>query len=34
MGKFNEKKFGSEFRNILRIIKIDNIFNVDRKKGK
>ena len=34
MGKFNEKKFGSEFKNILRIIKIENIFNVDRKKGK
>lgn len=34
MGKFKEKKFGSEFRNILRIIKIDNIFNVDRKKEK
>ena len=25
MGKFNEKKFGSEFKNILRIIKIENI---------
>jgi hypothetical protein len=34
MGKFKKKNFGSEFRNILRIIKIDNIFNVDRKKGK
>jgi len=26
MGKFNEKKFGSEFINILRIIKIERIF--------
>lgn len=34
MGKFKKKNFGSEFRNILRIIKIENIFNVDRKKGK
>ena len=34
MGKFKKKKFGSEFRNILRIIKIDNIFNVDRQKEK
>lgn len=34
MGKFKKKNFGSEFKNILRIIKIENIFNVDRKKGK
>ena len=34
MGKFKKKKFGSEFINILRIIKIERIFNVDRKKGK
>lgn len=34
MGKFKKKKFGSEFINILRIIKIEKIFNVDRKKGK
>ena len=26
MGKFKKKNFGSEFRNILRIIKIERIF--------
>ena len=31
MGKFKKKNFGSEFRNILRIIKIENIFNVEGK---
>ena len=31
MGKFKKKKFGSEFINILRIIKIENIFNVEGK---
>jgi len=34
MGKFKKKKFGSEFINILRIIKIERIFNVDRKESK
>jgi hypothetical protein len=34
MGKFKKKKFGSEFRNILRIIKIERIFNADRKERK
>ncbi len=34
MGKFKKKKFGSEFINILRIIKIEKIFNVDRKERK
>ncbi len=34
MGKFKKKKFGSEFINILRIIKIERIFNVDRKERK
>lgn len=34
MGKFKKKKFGSEFINILRIIKIEGIFNADRKERK
>ena len=34
MGKFKKKKFGSEFINILRIIKIERIFNVDGKERK
>lgn len=34
MGKFKKKKFGSEFINILRIIKIERIFDVDREKEK
>ena len=34
MGKFKKKKFGSEFINILRIIKIERIFDVERHKGK
>lgn len=34
MGRFKKKKFGSEFINILRIIKIERIFDVDREKRK
>jgi hypothetical protein len=34
MGKFKKRKFGSEFINILRIIKIERIFNADRKERK
>ena len=30
MGKFNEKKFGSEFKNILRIIKIEKIYKIEK----
>jgi hypothetical protein len=32
MGKFKRKKFGSEFINILRIIKIERIFDVREKR--
>jgi hypothetical protein len=34
MGKFKKRKFGSEFINILRMIKIERIFNADRKERK